>query len=167
MLKSHALLTLFVLLISHASPTLAEGNSSQKESLFSPAFSAGLSYPLFASLSVGVLVPVTLKSDGLFPTVPALRADVELGFGGGSVAAGMFFRIDSDKAISIKAARLRTWLWSFDEEVDTTFDGMVGEFVRLSAHGGGPKLGIGTFRESTSINKPRDAFISLFLGIGW
>jgi hypothetical protein len=49
-------------------------------------------------------------------------------------------------AINLKAVRMRTWLWTWHEPRDRTFEGGVIEFVMPSPHGG-PKLGIGSFTD--------------------
>lgn len=135
--------------------------------LLFPAASIGLSYPLLVSTSVGVIVPVTMqRSKSAFSEWPALRSDLEIGLSGGSIAVGAFFPIGEYKAISIKTVRMRTWLWPFNEEVNRTYSGIVGEFALLSVHGG-PKVGIGSFKESTARKGARDSFISVFLGVGW
>jgi hypothetical protein len=62
---------------------------------------------------------------------------------------------------------MRTWLWSWNEEKDRTFDGPVVEFVIPSLHGGGPKLGIGSFKDTRAVDGDRRSFTYVFLGLGF
>jgi len=69
-------------------------------------------------------------------------------------------------AVSVKAVRLRTWLLTWNEEKDRTFDGGVIEFALPSPHGG-PKIGIGSFKDREPLNGTRDKFTYVFIGVGW
>jgi len=105
------------------------------------------------------------QHDYVIPETVSLRLDGELGLGGGSVGAGVFVPTDY-VAVSVKAVRLRTWLLTWNEEKDRTFDGGVIEFALPSPHGG-PKIGSGSFKDREPLNGTRDKFTYVFIGVGW
>lgn len=136
-------------------------------SIFRPAYSIGFSYPLVFSMSLGALLPLGRQGkDDLFPRSPALRLDGEIGLGGGSTAAGLYLPVDNNFAVSLKAVRMRTWLLTWTEATNRTFNGGVLEFAVPSMHGG-PKIGIGSFRNAEALNSRRDSFTYVFVGVGW
>lgn len=144
-----------------------EKNEDADNPLFRPAFSMGFSYPLVFGVSLGALLPLGKHArDDLFPTSPALRVDGEIGLGGGSTAAGLYLPVNDIFAVSIKAVRMRTWLLTLNEKTNRTFNGGVVEFAIPSMHGG-PKIGIGSFRDSEAHNSGRDSFTYAFVGVGW
>jgi hypothetical protein len=127
----------------------------------------GVSYPLVFSVSLGALLPLGKQDkDDFFPTSPALRVDGEIGLGGGSAAAGLYVPVCDYFAVSIKAVRMRTWLLTWNEPSNRTFSGGVVEFAMPSMHGG-PKVGIGSFREADSLDSGQDSFTYLYAGVGW
>jgi len=135
--------------------------------LFRPAFSMGFSYPLVFGVSLGALLPLGKQGkDDLFPTSPALRIDGEIGLGGGSAAAGFYIPVNDIFVVSLKAVRMRTWLLTLNEGTNRTFNGGVVEFAIPSMHGG-PKIGIGSFRDADAPNSGRDSFTYVFVGVGW
>ena len=138
----------------------------KKRDLLKPSFSVGFSYPLVVSASLGTMLPLGKEQhDYVIPETVSLRLDGELGLGGGSVGAGVFVPTDY-VAVSVKAVRLRTWLLTWNEEKDRTFDGGVIEFALPSPHGG-PKIGIGSFKDREPLNGTRDKFTYVFIGVGW
>jgi hypothetical protein len=151
---------LFVLLV----PT-AHGQQAKKHEAFFFAPLAGVSYPLIISIGAGALLPLG-KSDPevVFPSIPSLRADIEAGLGGGSVAAGIHIPADAF-AFNVKAASLRTWLLAWNQEKDRTYDGAIVE-VALLGHVPG-KIGLGRFRERAAGDRERDRLTYLYLGVGF
>lgn len=132
----------------------------------------GLSCPLIASVSGGVLTPILPDSDE--PKSPfgsvAVLASVDVGIGGGMVSGGVFVQIDDNdpilmKAICVKAAGLRTWLLDVRPERDRTYIGAVVEFFSTAAGMGG-KIGMGYFRTDTTVQSPNDGFVYLYVGLG-
>jgi hypothetical protein len=146
-----------------SSPACAAGEA---DPLLWPSLTAGFSYPLVFSMSIGAVLPLWKHDKDYFvPSAPGLRVDVEAGLGGGSVSAGMYVPVKDLFAINLKAVRMRTWLWTWHEPRDRTFEGGVIEFVMPSPHGG-PKLGIGSFRDVGTLNGRRDTFTYIFVGVG-
>lgn len=144
-----------------------ERNGDTDNSLLMPAFSMGFSYPLVFGVSLGALLPLGKQGkDDLFPTSPALRIDGEVGLGGGSTAAGLYIPVSDVFAVSLKAVRMRTWLLTLSEATNKTFNGGVVEFAMSSMHGG-PKIGIGSFRDVEASGNRRDSFTYVFVGVGW
>ena len=138
----------------------------KKKDLFKGSFALGFSYPLVVSASLGAMLPLGKEEhDYVTPETVSLRLDGEVGLGGGSVGAGVFVPI-SYGAVSAKAVRLRTWLLTWNEQKDRTFDGGVIEFALPSPHGG-PKIGIGAFKDRESLNGVREKFTYVFIGVGW
>jgi len=134
--------------------------------LLTPTVSIGFSYPLVFSASVGALLPLGKQGkNDVFPTSPSLRVEGELGLGGGSAAVGLYVPAGGSFAVNLKAARMRTWLWTWNEETNRTFDGGVAEFVLLGHVPG--KIGLGFFRDTEPLNKRRDSFTYVFFGVGW
>ena len=143
-----------------------EGKVDADNPLFRPAFAMGVSYPLLVSVSLGALLPLGKQAkEDMFPTSPALRIDGEIGLGGGSTAAGLYIPIDNF-VVSLKAVRMRTWLLTWHEASNRTFNGGVVEFAMPSMHGG-PKIGIGSFRDTEYLGNRRDSFTYVFIGVGW
>lgn len=133
--------------------------------LLSPAISVGFSYPLVFSASVAALLPLGRQNpDIFFPTSPSLRLESEIGLGGGSAAAGLYLPAGSF-ALNLKAVRMRTWLWTWNEESNRTFDGGVAEFVLLGHVPG--KIGLGFFRDTEPHNNQHGSFTYVFVGVGW
>ena len=158
------LLPAAALLLSLASaPALGE---EKKGDRLKGSFSLGFSYPLVVSASLGALLPLGREEHDLpIPETVSLRLDGEVGLGGGSVGAGVFIPVRYF-AFSAKAVRLRTWLLTWNEETDRTFDGGVIEFALPSAHGG-PKIGLGKFKDREALNGTREKFTYVFVGVGW
>jgi hypothetical protein len=100
----------------------------------------------------------------VFPSRPALRADVEAGLGGGLVATGLYVPAGAF-AVNVKAASLRTWLLAWNQEKDQTYDGAILELVALGHVPG--KVGLGRFRERASGARERDKLTYLFIGVGF
>lgn len=135
--------------------------------LFRPAFAMGVSYPLVFSVSLGALLPLGKQGkDDFFPTSPALRIDGEIGVGGGSTAAGLYIPINDYFVVSLKAVRMRTWLMTWNEASNRTFNGGVVEVALPSVHGG-PKIGVGSFSDADAHEDRRDSFTYVFVGVGW
>jgi len=144
-----------------------EKKADTDNSLFMPAFSLGFSYPLVFGMSLGALLPLGKQGkNDLFPTTPALRIDGEMGLGGGSAAAGLYIPVNDIFAVSLKAVCMRTWLLTWNEATNRTFNGGVVEFAIPSMHGG-PKIGIGAFKDAESLDGRRDSFTYAFVGVGW
>lgn len=132
-------------------------NPKFAEPPFMPTFSVGFSYPFIVSASLGgMFLPVGNK-----PVVPALRADIEAGIGGGDVSAGMSFIVRDSNVINIKGALLRKWIISSDKK---TFQGGIIDYASL---GHSPlKIGVGFFKERAPDNNSGESFSYVFLGIG-
>lgn len=147
-----------------------EGKRVDWDSRFRPAFSFGLSYPLVASVSLGTMFTLGKQDrEDPIPSAPALRLDGQLGLGGGDVGAGLFVPIiagDYEFSVCVKAARMRTWLLTWGAPKNRTFDGAVVELALPSLHGG-PKLGLGSFREASPVNGLHRSFTYVFIGLGW
>ena len=159
-----ALLPAAVLLLALASPSAL--GEEKKRDLLKASFAFGFSYPLVVSASLGAMLPLGKEEHDLpIPETVSLRLDGEVGLGGGSVGAGVFMPVRYF-AFSAKAVRLRTWLLTWNEETDRTFDGAVIEFALPSAHGG-PKIGLGKFKDREPLNGTREKFTYVFLGVGW
>jgi hypothetical protein len=140
--------------------------SAKADDLLKPAVAVGFSYPLVFSVSAGAMLPLgAQEKDYDIATTVALRLDGEVGLGGGSVGAGLFVPVRYF-AFSVKAVRMRTWLLTWNEEKNRTFDGGVIEFALPSLHGG-PKVGLGSFRDREPLNGTRGTFTYVFLGVGW
>ena len=130
---------------------------------FAPAF--GVSYPFIVSVGAGALVPLgRADPDSVFPSISSLRADVEAGLGGGTIAAGLYIPADAF-ALNVKVASLRTWLAAWGQPEDRTYDGAVLEVVMLGHVPG--KLGFGRFRERAQGDHEPDRLTYLFLGVGF
>jgi hypothetical protein len=141
-----------------------ERKTRKSEAVFlTPAF--GISYPFVVSIGAGALLPMG-KSDPnvVFPSIPALRADIEAGLGGGSIAAGVHIPAGAF-AFNAKAASLRTWLLAWGQESDRTYDGAIFEVV-MQGHVPG-KIGLGRFKERAQGDRERDKLTYLFLGVGF
>lgn len=158
---------LLALLTCHSAHAKEAKLADADDSSFRGSFSLGFSYPLVMSISLGAMLPLGKQDkNDIFPTSPALRIDGEVGLGGGSVAAGIFIPAGDGYALSLKAARMRTWLWTWNEQSGRTFNGGVVEFAMPSVHGG-PKLGLGSFRDMAPVNNTRRTFTYVFVGVGW
>jgi hypothetical protein len=118
-------------------------------------------------VSLGALLPLArIDKNDFLPRTPALRIDGEVGLGGGSVAGGVYIPVGGPFVASLKAVRMRTWLWTWNEETNRTFDGGVVELAIPSLHGG-PKVGLGSFKDREAVNGSRRSFTYVFLGAGW
>jgi hypothetical protein len=151
-----------------ANPVAAAAAEGQGTMAFPmPAVSFGFSYPLIVSLSAGAFLPLGAQDpNDVFPSVPSLRADVELGLGGGGFSGGTYLPFGEGAfALNLKAARLRTWLIDWHEPVDRTYDGAVVELVALGHVPG--KIGAGYFKDRAPVGDRRDAFVYFFVGVGW
>lgn len=116
-------------------------------------------------MGAGALVPLGRSDpDSAFLTVPALRADIEAGLGGGSIAAGLHVPAHAF-AFNVKAASLRTWLAAWGQPEDRTYDGVIAEVVMLGHVPG--KLGLGRFKERARGDAERDSLTYLFFGVGF
>jgi hypothetical protein len=148
-----------------ARPVFAdEGRESDKENpLLMWAASVGVSYPLIASVGGSVLLPLAKQNTKeLFPSVPSLRTDIDVGLGGGSVSAGVYIPAGGSFAINLKGSRMRTWLWTWNEQKNRTYDGAVAE-VAVLGHVPG-KIGLGYFKDR---DNSRNRFTYVFLGVGF
>ena len=166
-MKSYIISVLLVASLT-CNPVFAdeEGKVDTDNYLFRPAFSMGYSYPLVVSMSIGALLPLgKQEKDDIFTTSPALRIDGQIGLAGGSAAVGLYIPVDHF-AVSLKAVRMRTWLLTWHETTNRTFNGGVIEFAIPSMHGG-PKIGVGTFKDAEYIGNRRDSFTYVFVGTGW
>jgi hypothetical protein len=157
--------------LAEESPVGGEGkgiekNTAPKGSLLSPVIAGGLSYPLILSVSGGVMLALGRSDDGInYPSVPALRAEAELGLGGASVSAGLFVPV-GDFAINVKGSRMHTWLGGASDKFDgRTYDGVVVELV-VDGHMPG-KIGIGYFKDRDQDDSHDYRFTSISVGIGW
>ena len=150
-------------------PVFAADGSIEKSGFVfpMPAGSFGFSYPLIASFSGGGLIPLgNSDKDDLAPSVPSLRADIVVGIGGGSVDAGIYFPFGQGSfALNLKKSRMRTWLVSWKEPLDRTYDGVVVELVALGHIPG--KIGLGYFKDRELIANQRNTFTYFFFGVGW
>ena len=149
-------------------PARAEDTKTERDNgLLKGSFSFGLSYPLVLSASLGAVLPFDGR-DRKYPiaTTLALRVDGEIGLGGGTVGAGFYIPVKEYFVINVKAARMRTWLLTWNEATGRTFDGGVVELAIPSAHGG-PKIGIGSFRDTQAVDGTRRSFTYVFLGVGY
>lgn len=140
------------------------------DSRWRPAFAMGFSRPLVVSMSLGAMLPLG-HQDPLdpFPSSPALRVDGQLGLGGGDVGAGLFVPVVAggyEFSVCVKAERMRTWGLTWDASKNRTYDGAVVELALPSAHGG-PKLGLGSFRDTAPMGGVRRSFTYVFIGLGW
>jgi len=173
-----ALAVLYVVAIAGFTPVFA-GEAPAKENdkiegkdsrLLWPIFAGGFSYPLIFSVSGGAMLPLFPpgKQDAAYniPSVPALRAEAELGLGGASVSAGVYVPVVDGFGVNLKGSRMRTWLGGLDEKFDErTYDGVVAELV-IDGHI--PlKIGIGRFKDRDSNDSHHYRFTSFFIGIGW
>ena len=136
------------------------------DTYFVPTFSLGISNPLLVSASLGGLVPLSLdpkKRDSL--SVPALRADVTAGLGGGMLAGGLFFpQAGEYTAVSIQMARLQTWGTPINLAIDRGYEGYV---LSFSAMGHIPaKVSLGWFKNTEPELIYHDSFVFLFFGVG-
>jgi len=131
-----------------------------------PVFSAGLSYPLLFSASAGAMLPLGDDGkSGFIPTSVSLRMDGEVGIAGGDVSLGLFIPAWDDHAVNLKAARMRTWLWSWNDRQNRTYDGALVELVKW---GHMPfKYGLGVFKDTKPINSKRETMYFVFFGVGW
>jgi hypothetical protein len=158
-----------LLVISLACDSVFAGEESKADTngpLLNPAVSVGFSYPLVFSASLAALLPLgRQEKDNVFPTSPSLRIEGEIGLGGGSAAGGLYIPAGGSFAVNIKAERMRTWLLTWNEEVNRTFDGGVAEFVLLGHVPG--KIGLGYFRDTDPLNTRRESFTYVFFGVGW
>lgn len=148
-----------------ATQAFAEEEKARRgDSLFyAPAF--GVSYPLVVSIGAGALLPLGKSDpDVVFPSIPALRADIEAGLGGGSIAAGLHIPTDAF-AFNLKAASLRTWLLAWGQQKDRTYDGAIFEVAMLGHVPG--KIGLGRFKERARGDRERDELTYLFVGVGF
>ena len=144
---------------------LSQAAQSQQAKKFFFAPHAGISYPLIASIGGGALVPLgKADPDAVFPSIASLRADLEAGLGGGSIAAGFYIPTDAF-AFNVKAASLRTWLAAWGQPNDRTYDGAILEVAMLGHVPG--KLGLGRFKERAHSDSGRDYLTYLFLGVGF
>lgn len=141
----------------------AEAPKESYRIFFAPAF--GISYPLIFSAGAGAFVPIGKEDpDDAYPRTPGLRADVEVGLGGGAIAAGIYVPRET-LALSLKAASLRTWLIPWNQPEDRTYDGLI---VELAMFGHMPaKIGLGRFRERARGDAERDELTYLILGVGF
>ncbi|HEY6096126.1 MAG TPA: hypothetical protein VIU93_14345 [Gallionellaceae bacterium] len=133
-----------------------------------PSLSLGISYPLVVSASIGAIVPLGRPAAhpyyDIIPSIPAVRIDEEIGLGGTTTSVGLVLPRENGM-LSLKKARLRTWLMPWNIEAGKIFDGTVVEFA-VAGHIPA-KLGLGRFSE---VDPPDGAAISLtyiFLGLGW
>ena len=158
-----------LIVVALASGPVSAGEESKVDSgypLPTPALSVGFSYPLVFSASVGALLPLGKQDKNVvFPISPSLRIEGELGLGGGSAAVGLYIPAGGSFAVNLKAARMRTWLWTWNEETNRTFDGGVAEWVLLGHVPG--KIGLGFFRDTEPLNNRRDSSTYVFFGVGW
>ena len=158
-----------LIVVALASGPVSAGEESKVDSgypLPTPALSVGFSYPLVFSASVGALLPLGKQDKNVvFPISPSLRIEGELGLGGGSAAVGLYIPAGGSFVVNLKAARMRTWLWTWNEETNRTFDGGVAEWVLLGHVPG--KIGLGLFRDTEPLNNRRGSSTYVFFGVGW
>jgi hypothetical protein len=148
-------------------PAFAQDANTKKPSAVIPTFGIGVSYPMLLSASVGAMVPLSAPIERYpgFPGVTALRADVDIGLGGGMIAAGLSIPSKAgygSAKVNLKGAALRTWGWSFDRPLDRTYHGAIAE-LSVYSHPAG-KLGIGYFQDA-GVDRSRFLFVYLGLGI--
>jgi hypothetical protein len=150
-------MTILVAVLCPLAQADEDGNASKLE--YHPVPSLVISYPLGISIGAGVLLPLgDNKARSEFPSVSSLRSDIEIGLGGSTASVGMFIPIDSESAVSIKGAILRTWLLTSTK----TYNGLV---MELADYTHPPlKAGLGYFRERDG---EHTHLVSLFGGIGW
>lgn len=156
-----------IITLSIVSTSIADATESPDydNKLFQISPSFNLSYPLFASYSIGAVVPLREPApDQLFPSVFSLRADAEIGIGGGSLSFGAFIPTD-DVAINLKATRMRTWLVGSSSIRDNTYNGIILELVSLGHIPG--KIGLGYFKEAHNTADKDDNFVYFVIGAGW
>jgi len=130
----------------------------------------GLSYPLVATVSGGMVIPLgNRKPDSQFgmPGIPAFRANLDLGIGGGMVATGVSFPVGSGYSraeVSLKVAALRTWLVDVGVKPDQQFKGGLVELT-IPGHLNG-KLGIGYFQNDNLVTAIDKNVVYIYLGVG-
>jgi len=158
-----------VMLTTTMEPVCAD-DSRGKQQAVDWTGGAGLSYPLVASVSGGMVVPLgNRKPDSQFgkPGTPAFRANLDLGIGGGMVSTGVSFPVGSgySKAeVSLKVAALRTWLVDVGVKPDQQLTGGLVELT-IPGHLNG-KLGIGYFQNNNPVTAIDKNVVYVYLGVG-
>lgn len=134
---------------------------------------AGISYPMLASVSAGVLASLERSETRPYQPHHAISAlaNVDLGIGGGMASAGLWVPTGRSgpglvTAIIAKASIMRTWLVETGSERNQTYRGGVIECLDAAAGMGG-KIGVGYFRSRESGSIPADSFLYLYLGVGY
>lgn len=161
----------FALLLSSFSCKVFAGSDTNGKKPIIWTKSIGLSYPLIASVSGGIIAPILGESEASkspFGSV-AVQASVDVGIGGGMISGGIFVQIDdknpsSMKAICVKAALLRTWLLDIEER-DRTYRGAIVELFSAAAGMGG-KIGMGYFQTGATTQSSNDGLVYLYVGLG-
>lgn len=110
------------------------------------------------------------NSGNEFPGVPALRADVDLGLGGGMVSAGIsvpsLAGTPIETEIIVKGGLLRTWLFDYGPGKDKTYKGAILEMAAPAYFFTPAKFGLGYFRRFEADNTNRH-FIYAYFGFGF
>ncbi len=124
----------------------------------------GLSYPLVGSFSAGLLVPLAEPQRDSFalPGVPALRANLDLGLGGGMASAGISLPTAigyGGSAVTLKGALLRSWLLDVGIARERNYSGPL---VEVQLPDG--KAGVGYLSDRD--DRKGDAFLYLYFGVG-
>ncbi|HEU0186312.1 MAG TPA: hypothetical protein VFR06_00305 [Gallionellaceae bacterium] len=164
-------LALALAICLYGSLTYAEEAAPSKpaeHTWLTPSMSLGISYPLVVSASIGAIVPLGASPNNphndLFPSIPALRFDEEIGLGGTTTAIGLVLPRENGM-LSLKKARLRTWFMPWNIERGKIFDGTVIE-ASVMAHIP-VKLGLGRFTEVDPPDGSPTSLTYVFLGVGW
>jgi len=163
------LLVLGVILATTMEPVCAD-DSPGKHQAIDWTGGVGLSYPLVASLSGGMVIPLgNRKPNSPFgmPGIPALHANLDLGIGGGMVSTGVSFPVGSGSskaAVSLKVAALRTWLVDVGVKPDQQFTGGIVELT-IPGHLNG-KIGIGYFQNDNLVTAVNKNVVYVYLGVG-
>ena len=170
--RSHRLsfiLMLGVILTITMQPVRGEDSQGKKQAIDWTG-GIGLSYPLVASLSGGMVVPLGNKKPNSqygMPGIPAFRANADLGIGGGMVSTGVSFPVGSGysrAAICLKIAALRTWLVDVGVKPDQQFYGGLLELTTPGHLNG--KLGIGYFQNENLATSKDNNVVYLYFGVG-
>ena len=141
----------------------ASADESKKPYMESLSFN--ISYPLIASYSYGIILPLgTQETDSEFPSAFSLRADAEIGLGGGIVAIGTYIPAGSF-AYNVKVSHMQTWLTGNSAIKDKSYNGLILELVSLGHLPG--KIGLGYFKEVNSSINQQEEIIYFSIGVGW
>lgn len=163
----------FLLSLTTSSVAADTAENVGKAPGFVSTTSVGLSYPLVASISRGVFLPLSRNAAGAKPyrfDDTAIQASVDVGIGGGMVSGGFFVPVKNTgatlSAVSAKGAILRPWLVDLGPERYRTYKGAIIEFLGAAAGMGG-KYGVGYFRSDETGPSRLNGFVYVYAGLGF